>query len=831
MKPFLTVLALFGIVLAVLAPPEVKVVAVFLLFCIPGFAIVCFVCPQKELVDQIILSVLTGLAFQIVYNYMVSMVIHFSLLTLSIPAIFAALFFDFKGNLNLKIDKKAFLIFVPAVLFGGLTLNLVPGEDAIAHLLIVDDIVEAAAVPQTYALYPEIPRTMYPVGFHILTAQLQLFSGSDDLIFGVASLLSALLVLSVYWCTAKLFSPECGLLAGTLSVFATVPPLNSLILSTYTTLLAYIFTCIAIGVIAEYRNGSKHFILLSLILAAGIETHLFFFLVLIPISLFLVQILTKEHGKEGLRYVYVIGLLILFSAPFLVHIVTGYHSSDLGPSLQYIIQQEHHYFLLFTPEMIPEEIGVWIVLVGALGFALLEKYRLLFASWICIFLFLALNTLAHIEFPLWYTFFAPRMIDQLFLPFSILGAFFLIQIKQFSRIGAIILCGILLLSGGAHVIQAPRADRGDLFPTISPFFETDQQGMLWLLNTEEDAVILNDWWTGTGSAWIPSLIRKQVVFPYVVNAFSINVFTLENYVEDLNLIEKEQKNFIIAAFPDSEETCRYLKELKVDYIFLSSYVLEESKWRSALWNPFALEESPNYDIAFQEGYTYIFSVASEFEYSIPFVLKEVGPITVTPERPYKLDVSLNPLSFSVDRILDIVIEKSGWGTMEIVAEGSLLAVVPLTDTEHGTHVAFRIPPDVNDVTFSVENQPITMAVSVSTAFRECFQYEHDIALVGDSWGKVIEGYEIRDQGHIYLFNTSKILEMAYVDSGEGNIDFNLFVNGEWEKLTTIYRENDGKMKTVYLELPEGYTLLDIGIKNWGDPFVIVGLGELGYSPG
>ncbi len=57
--------------------------------------------------------------------------------------------------------------------------------------------------------------------------------------------------------------------------------------------------------------------------------------------------------------------------------------------------------------------------------------------------------------------------------------------------------------------------------------------------------------------------------------------------------------------------------------------------------------------------------------------------------------------------------------------------------------------------------------------------------------------------------------------GIGNVDLNMFINGEWKKLTTIYRENDNTMKTISLEIPEGYILLDIGINTWEDPFVLL----------
>ena len=814
MKPFLIAVTLCGVAAALLAPPAVSLVALFLvLYVIPGIVIVSFTCPQKDAVDLIILSVLTGVAFHIVYAYILSVGFHFSFLSLFLPSIFLAVFFDIKGRWNLHLDKKTLLIFLPALLFGVATYNLVPGEDANFHLLALNDITAIEAVPHTYTLYPEIPTIMYPLGFHVLTAQLQLLSGVDNLMFGVASLLSAVLCLSVYWCTKNLFSIKCGLLAGTLSVFAVLPPVNSMIQSTYANLLAYIFTCAAIGIIAHLLNNKNDlnpFILLSLILAAGIETHLSFFLILIPIFIFFVEgFLKKGAFRENIKYLLVLGLSVIFALPFLVRISAGYNLYEVGRFLSLWYDP-----LQFTPQMIPERVGVWITLISIPGFFLLKKHKIFFGAWIGVFLFLAVNTVIRIEFPLWYVFFATRMVDQLFLPFSILGAFFLTRVWKFSAVGVVLLCGILLLSGSSHVIKAPRADRGVLFPTISPFFAEDQEGMAWLMNTQEDTVVLNEWWTAVGSAWIPSLAERRVIFPYI--------FSLEHYVEVLDLPKKEQQRFVIAAFPDSEEAHARLKEWGVDYVFLSSYVLEESKWRNALWNPFVLMKSPNYDLVFQKGYTYIFEVASQFEYTTTFDLVEFGVFTAPPDNPVTLNVSLGSMSFPVEKILDIYLEDEKWGDIKIKAGETLLAVIPQIDAGYNVHVACRIPENVNEVTISVEDQPVRMSASVSAAFHDSIPYYYNIVLVGESWEKVKQGHELKEQGHIYVFNVSGALELTYIDTGEGNVDFNLFIDGEWQKLTTVYRENDGEIKTILLEIPEGYTLLDIGINNWGDPFVVVG---------
>ncbi|MGD2250564.1 MAG: hypothetical protein PVF58_19375 [Candidatus Methanofastidiosia archaeon] len=861
-KPWLTLAAMCSITITVLAPPHIKLISLLLLFFIPGYTLVSFTFPQKDILDHIILSIITGLAFHIVYAYIIANFVSLSVYTLAIPSILSGVLYDtkIKWNPHTKLNKSL-LILVPAVTFVILTVNAVPGEDAIAHLLLIGDIQQVSTIPSTYVLYPSIDN-VYPMGFHVLVAQLQMISGIENLLFGFASFLSALLCLSVYLCTKKLFSVECGLLAGTLSLFASLLPIKSLTFSTYPVILAFIFTCGGIAVLVgnknkngnEYKSENKNknrdknenknknskttkntnttntnqfiykkFMLLSIITAAGIETHLIFFFMLIPGLAYVLQSLPKTKKIYGLSVLAVLSFILV--SPFLLPLLIKYHSYTVT-SVQYIITQEHHFFQVLTPTMIPERIGIWVTILGGLGFFLLKKYRLLFGVWIGTFLFMALNTILHIKFPLWYTFFAPRMVDQLFLPLVILTSFFLVTMYKFSRPGVILLVTILLVSGSTPIITAPSAFTGDLFPTISPFFETDQQGMIWLSTTDPDTTILNDWWTGTGSAWTSGLVRQTLVFPYTINAFSINVYTSPDYMKKVGTPQKERKSFVIAAYPDSQESHQYLKALNADYIFLSAYVLEESKWRSYLWNPFALQDSPNYKLVFQDGYTYIFEVSENFEYSNTFVLTDFREITLGDT--VELPVSFENASFPVDAVLDLYIEDIGWGIITISTNESVLAHINLTNTKKWFHTAFRIPKDTEYVTISGNTSASTtknstIKASVTTAVRNSIAYGN-AALVGPwNWDSTEQGYILKDQGHIYMFNTQKTLEITYKDTGTGNIDLNMFINGEWKKLITIYRENDNTIKIITLEIPEEYTLLDIGINTWEDPFILLGV--------
>jgi hypothetical protein len=813
MKPWLTITALCCIGCVILAPPQVKVIALFLiLYMITGIALVSFLFPQEDLLDLFILALPAGCAFHIVYAYGISLIhIPFSVVSLCLPGLVLSGLMDVKGKrLHCSFDKRILIIIVSAIIFGIITLNLVPGEDANFHLLAIGDIMELKTVPTTYVLYPQISNLMYPLGFHILTAELQLLSGLDHLTFVMGSLVAAVLCVSVYWCASRLFTTEVGLIAGVLAVFATLPPLNSLIFSTYANLLAYVFTCLAIGTLAGIKKRGTweitSFIFLSLLLAAGMETHLSFFLICIPVGLYFLQITMNPFQKKA--FIVPIMALVL-SLPFLIRISTGYTPYEIGKFLSLWYDP-----LVFTAEMIPSRIGAWITLVGFLGVFFLKEYRLLCISWIGVFLFLAVNTIIRIQIPLWYIFFATRMVDQLFLPISIGAALFLATMWKFSRGGVILVAILLMGSMTSPLIDAPRADRGLLFPTTSPFFAVDQEGMDYLQSVDEDAVILNEWWTATGSAWIPSLTRRKVIFPYI--------FSLEHYVDVLNIPQREREAFMVAAFPNSREAHTSLQEWDVEYIFLSSYVLDEAKWRNALWNPFLLKESPHYSLEFEKEYTYIFAVSPSNEYTTRISFSEYE-FFISPGDTGIIDQLDFEMSFPVNTILELYFNDHGWTDMRVETDHGLLALVPRLNTGKEIHVAFRIPPETERVTISVEEEPIPVRAVLSTSAWDVLSYSDHIFMVGDNWECTDENYRLSDQGHIYLLHTTDTVQLTYIDIGEGNIDFNLYRNGEWEKITTIYRENDGLEKTVVLDIPPGFTLLDIGINIWGDPLLLSSL--------
>jgi len=819
MNPWLTITALCCIGCTVVAPPEVKVIALFILcYVLTGISLVTFLLPQKDVLDLFILALPAGIAFHILYAYMLSLIpVPFSLVSLSVPGLVLSGLFDFKGTNRMKfsLDKRIILIIISALIFCIITLNLVPGEDANFHLLAIGDLMELKTVPHGYVLYPEISSFMYPLGFHIIVAELQLFSGIDQLTFFTGSLLAGLLCTSIYWCASRLFNREVGLCAGVLAVFATLPPLNSLIFSTYANLLAYIFICGAVGTLAVIKKmktpGYAPFPFFSLLLAAGIETHLSFFLICIPVGLVFLQMFIRPLQKKAFI---VPAMTVILSFPFLMRISTGYSPYEIGKFLSLWYDP-----LTLTPQMIPSRIGIWMTLVGFLGLFFLKKHRLLFISWIGIFLFLAVNTIIRIHIPLWYIFFATRMIDQLFIPLAIGAALFLVTLWNRSRVGVVLICAILIGSMTAPLLDAPRADRGGLFPTTSPFFAVDQEGMLILQSVDADAVILNEWWTATGSAWIPSLVRRRVIFPYI--------FSLEHYVDVLRIPERERQSFFIAAFPNSQKAHSHLQQWDVDYIFLSSYVLEEAKWRNALWTPFSLQESPNYSLVYNKTYTYIFAVSPSFEYTTIVPLYEQDCVIPPGEKIILDEKELDfTMSFPVDTMLELSFLDTGWEDIQVEADDSLLALIPRLNTGKKIEVAFRIPPGTEQLILSSSKEVLQVKARISTPLWDALRYNASMYLVGD-WKSSYGVYELSDQGHIYLLHTGNALRLTYVDKGEGNIDFNVFMHGQWENLITIYRENDGTEKTILMELPPGFTLLDVGIKIWGDPFPVR---SLEYAP-
>lgn len=751
-----------------------------LFYFLPGVFLVRKFLDQCYLISSVVLAVLAGMCFHIVYVYVLSLVgISFNTCILLIPGIIAAVLADYYTVQLPNLNPKEIYLVLAGITFFLLTITVSPGEDANGHLLLVNMISEENVLPSTYTLYPEI-HVSYHMGFHIIVSELEYIT-KQGLLRVTGSLFGVFMMFSSYACVKSFHTEKAGLISGILVGFGVLPPLYYLSYGAYASIVVFAVQPFLLFLVYNTRSLSD-IPVLSLVSAAGIMSHVAFFLFWIPL------LVLKKYRTLVPTFAASLGL----SIPHLLRVQPVY-------SPQEITQLTYLWYMpeVFTVQMVAERIGVVIFICGILGLIFLKKKELLlFSVWLLSLLLLAVTSLFDVEFPFWFVFFANRMVDFMVLPLVFLASVF---VSEIGKKKYYILAFLLILPLVPHYYRVPRSCEGPLFPTDSPEFAADQEGIAWLLqNTDESAVVLNDWWTGTGSSWITSLGKRRLIFPYL--------YVHDHFLDILDIPERSRDILWITAAPDTQESHALLKEWGVDYIFLSSYVEDRVKWRRDSWDVQQLEESPHYDLVFRKDQTYIFKVKKEWDYIPLFVIKEVEIEKGT------LNISLRE-SFPIKKLIRIFYQDSSTGIVQFWSDKGLTAEIPLLNTGDTTLV---LPFD--KFLHIESDEPLTIVhADIVTAFPA-----YNLGNTGFSPDWLFNQYIIlEEEGYIYVFGV-RTLTIHYKDTAPGNVDINVLVNNTWVPLTVIEREGDGLYKQEVLTLPE-YHFLVLRIKVYNSPFYVVSL--------
>ena len=791
-----SLICLFAILFFIPPIPPVSVIlkgfAAFALFYfLPGVFLARKFFTRCYLISSVVLAVLVGMCFHIVYIYFLSLFeISFNIYFLLIPAIIFAVLADyFKVQLPRYNHKEVYLV-LAGITFFLLTYNLAPGEDANGHLLVVNMILEDNVIPKTYTLYPEISLS-YHMGFNIIDSELEYITGIL-LLPVTGALFGVFIIFSTYLCVKSFHTEKAGLISGVLVAFGVLPPLYYLSYGAYASMISFTLQPLIIFLLyskisdAEKTAGSD-ILFFSFIFAAGFMSHSSFILFWIPLLLF------------SKKYKPLVGSLLssmLLSVPHLLRLQPGY-------SPQEVVQLYHLWYIheVFRIQMFAERIGVLIFVCGILGLLFLKRRELLFFSvWLSSLLVLAVLSLFGMEFPLWFAFLANRLIDLMFLPLVLLASIFISEIGKNKSYMLVIL---LVLPMAPHFYNIPQSTTAPLFPTDSLEFAADQEGIIWLReNTDESAVILTDWWTGTGSSWVTSLGDRQLLFPFL--------YVHDHFLEILHVPERGRDVLCIGLAPDTEQSYNLLSEWGVDYIFLSSYVEDRVKWRRDCWNVQELIESPNFELFFNKEETYIFKVRKEgWVYTNIFSL---GNIKVEKDK-----LSIPPLkeSYPVKKFIKISYVDSSTDIIEFWSDHGLAAKIPLLNTGKIITVALPFRPFLQIE--SSEPVQITTCEVVTTISGHTLD---SIALSPDWILNDNEYITLNRNGHIYLSGT-KTFKIVYKDSFTGRIDINILLNGTLKPLTSIDRKGDNQIKEITINLSEPYHFADIHITVHGPPFSVL----------
>ena len=760
----------------------IKLCAAFVLFYfLPGIFLVNKFLGKCHLISSIILAVLTGMCFQVVYGYFLSFFgISFHVWILLLPGVIAAVLSDYYRVKLPAFNPKEMWLVLAGVAFFVLTYNLAPGEDANGHYLLVNMILENNTIPPTYTVYPEI-HLSYHMGFHILDAELEYITGVRNLMAVIGSLCGILMITSSYLCVKSIHDEKSGLVAGTILAFAVLPVLYYLSYGAYASIVLFAVEPLAVFFLWQDTSFSD-IPVISIVLAAGFLSHTSFVLFFIPL-LFL----------KNRMFIPSFLVSLILSVPHIVRLQPGY-------SLQEIVQLTHLWYTpeVFNIQMIPERIGVLVFVCGLLGLLFLKKKTFTFFSvWLLSLLVLAVTSVFRVEFPYWFVFFANRLVDLMVLPLVMLTGIFVSVIgkKQYY-----IFVLLLILPMVPHFYTIPRSTDGPLFPTDSPAFAADQEGIAWLSqNADESAVILNDWWTGTGSSWITSLRKQRLVFPFL--------YVHDHFLDILDIPEKSRDVLWVSLAPDTEESYSLLQEWDVDYIFLSSYVEDRVKWRRNSWDITRMTASPNFELVFNKDQTYIFKVKKDWEYTHYFTVKEVE---FKENRLQPIDFQGN---FPVYNLLKISYRDSFTGMVQFWSANGLAAEIPFLHTGSVTTVVIPFDPPI--YVQSVNPVDIVHAEIVTTLPG----YDLGNVTLSPHW-LVNQYFTLENEGYIYV-SGAKTLKIVYEDTFSGSIDINILINQTWVPLTTIQQTGDGTTKVLTIPLSNHFVALAIHAHN--APFTIISL--------
>lgn len=763
--------------------PLLKIFAAFAVFYfLPGIFIVINFVNKCNFISSIFLAIMVGICFHIVYLYFLSFFhLHFNLFILVIPGVVSSLLSDYYQIHLPENNPKELYLVLAGVTFFFLTCGLSPGEDANGHLLYVNMILKEDTLPSTYTLYPEVPSS-YHMGFHIIVSELEYVTGSQ-LLRVMSSLFGVFMMFSSYLCMKTLHSERAGLVSGILVVFAALPPLYYLSYGAYASVAAFAIQPLVIFLLYSTSHSFSDIITLSLVLAAGFMSHTAFLLFFLPLLIFF----------EDRTFLQSLFLSLGLSIPHIIRINPFY-------SLQEISQLYHlwYSFETFRIQMISERIGSLIFICGVLGLIFLKRKELaLFTVWLSSLALLASTSALDIKIPLWFIFFANRLVDFMVLPLTLLCSVFVVEIGKKKHYLLLLL--LLVLPLVPHFYSIPRSSDGPLFPTDSEAFVEDQEGIQWLQeNTDESAIILNDWWTGTGSSWITSLGNRRVIFPFL--------YVHDHFLTILDIPERSRDSLKISLTPDTEESYHLLQAWGVDYIFLSSFVEDRVKWRRDSWDVQQMLDSPNYELVFNKNNTYIFKVEKEWTFTHLFTLGEVEIENSILKKP-----SLKE-SFPIKKMIRITCEDSFTDVVQFFSDEGLVAEIPLSGT--GNPLSLLLPFETVRI-----KAPQPLSIVSCDVVTEFPGHKVGAMVLPLTW--VNPPYLVETEGHFYIFG-ARTLTITYRDTTPGSVDINALMDGIWKTLITIERTGDGSTKNVVVALPD-YTFLDVGIKVYNPSFEIVSI--------
>lgn len=662
--------------LGLLVPVSIVQVAAtfFLMTFFPGFLLFSFVDPREK---NPFLFLVCGSAFLTVLCYFCAWFLWFPIPL--IVSLLCAIVLE-KRKVPLPTIDRRMVYLSGCILFMVMYLypwtNSVdfypPGEEMKLHLLYTHIISEKKVLPSNYSpLYPEITHISQPLGFHgvtVLVADASRTSFIPVTTF-LGIVLASLGCVSLYFLGKTLFSEEKGLAAAFSFTLLSFVSHQLGLAGSYVVLTGITFQIAAVTAIVKAREQKTRtsFMVAALLCAACFATDLNAFF---PLALFFILYLVVNRSLLP-----VLPAFVLFSLPQLARVTI---STPTSLELHFITEwfQTNLFTSLTDIQITVFSLGPLLLIFAILQLFSLKKsdraqYHNLGLYSIPFFIPVVVGS----YLPFWYYFNPSLIFRMLAIPLSVLSGLFILQLKEMLNIRWF-LSGLILLSAIMQVV-----DPFMILPSPPSTVDTDSLAAFeWISqNTPPSSYFCNFTSVGDSSTWIPAVTGRPVFLPFHL------YYQGDNVMSRLHLPERFCDLAILKVLPDSA----FARDNVEKYGFTYLYVDEKSPLKAEV-----LLRSPLYEVEFNQGDVYIFSVREGEPAPCEIVRYQLGRDLLFGYKGY-FDFS----NLEGGDVIGVYYTDEGFGNVDVEINGKYVGTVFRFDTKEHFLALFLKPP-ARDITVS-----------------------------------------------------------------------------------------------------------------------------------
>ena len=801
-----------------------------LLLYFPGVYLVSFMKKELDLVEGLVLPLLLGICFWVVFSYGASGLSLISRLSVGSISFFCSVLAD-KRHIHITTagsrDLMVLLVCCAFMVSYSYPWSQSyqwspPGDDMKYHAPLIERISQTHSLPGDYGeLYPELTTLTYPLGYHALIS-LALF---DEVSVSSMTLLTLwilpLACFSFYFLEKTLFNRRTGMYSAFSLAFLSLFFHRLLHTSTYPNLLGITIQVCAFFLLMEgMKNRSKSVLALSVLaFAASGEIHTYIFVLngIMLSFLFCYFMAMREVEKGTLVTLVGIGTLLL-SIPFLLRL--GFQ--PLSPVEAQIFAEWYEADsirsltdLLSALSML----GPFLLIFGILGIYNLKRKKAdYFLMAVAALAVIPLLSALQVRYPGWYMVSPNRFLFFLFIPLCLLcgNCFSTLEITLSKRKFLPLIIIILVLSGGMHHLNLFNSFLPD--PIYEVQMNPDDALIIQYIAdcTPPGATILNTGPAVDCSSWVPVLAKRRVLFPF------FSGYRGDGCIKHLEPYDKLADMTILKNAPDSDLALELLRNHGVDYIYIPSW-----KKRPFLdLFPALLDVSPLYRPVVKQGNAYLFEVDYTAHPGKTYFSVQKGDILMENKMGViQIDPQVSP-DVQGSFFIRLDYRDAWYGNVTIIEDTTYIDTLYLYETGKEKSMMFPLSGSDHIELHLFADDNFSGTWDLLFGMEDALKIGGAIGLKGKGWitsnSGLVTAPASDSELRIYLFDISGgELVLTYLDAGYGNVDINVQDEQEnWYAITTIFRENTGKEKMVRIPLDREYSIFIFGLFVYGDAFPI-----------